>query len=154
MASAERPTGPRKRPWVSAWLPVLLFEALVLYVSSRPNLQLPSGVPYLDKAAHFGEYAALGGLLYRALRLSGGLTRESALSAILAVALLGAGDEIFQRQIPGRFSSAFDWLADFTGGLVGALVARGIERWWPALFRAGASEDRTPQEAVGLDAPR
>ncbi len=129
--------GPGGRPYLAAWIPVLLFEGLVLYLSSRPNLRLPSGVPYLDKMGHFGEYAALGGLLYRALRFSGGIRRESAVGAILAIALLGAGDEVFQRQIPGRFSSALDWMADFLGGVSGALLAQRMESGWPSLFRFG-----------------
>lgn len=124
----------KRRPWLAAWLPVLLFEAAVLYLSTRPNLRVPSGVPYLDKVAHFGEYAVLGWLLFRALRLSGGGRRESALSTILAIAFLGAGDEVFQRQIPGRFSSLRDWLADLAGGVVGAFLAGRFERRWPKLF--------------------
>jgi VanZ family protein len=115
---------PAGNRWLSAWLPVLLFESLVLYFSSRPHLSLPAGIPHLDKVAHFAEYALLGWLLRRALAMTLPGRRGATAMAIVLLALLGAGDELFQSTVPGRDSSAWDWLGDLLGGTTGALVAQ------------------------------
>jgi VanZ family protein len=114
------PSGDRRI--LAAWLPVLLLEALVLFLSSRPHLSLPSAIPHLDKAAHFTEYALLGCLLRRALAMTLPGGRGATIVAIFLVALLGAGDELFQSTVPGRESSPMDWLGDLLGGATGAVV--------------------------------
>ncbi len=122
--------------FLRAWLPVLLFEATVLFLSSRPGGGLPAlDIPHLDKVAHFGEYAALGWLLYRALRMSGGRRAEAAWGTIGMIALLGLGDETLQSRIPGRTSSVGDWLADVCGGSFGTFVGARWESRVPGLAR-------------------
>jgi VanZ family protein len=114
---------------------VLGLELLVLFVSSRPHLSLgTAGLPHLDKVAHFVEYAALGALLYRALRLSGGRRVEALLGTAALAALLALGDEIFQRRVPGRESSLLDWTADELGAIAGAWTVGRAERRWPGRF--------------------
>ena len=129
---AERPRSsdilPSERLWLSAWLPVILLEALVLFLSSRSHLPLPTTIPNLDKLAHFTEYAVLGWLLRRALAMTLPGGRGATGIAIVLVAFLGAGDELFQGTVPGRDSSPWDWLADLLGGTTGALVARLQDR--------------------------
>jgi VanZ family protein len=116
-----RPVG---RRFFSAWLPVLLLEAVVLFLSSRQGLALPATIPHLDKVAHFGEYALLGWLLRRALVITHPGWRGATALTIIVVAILGAGDELFQGTVPGRDSSPFDWMADLCGGTAGAVAAR------------------------------
>jgi VanZ family protein len=103
-------------------------EALVLFLSSRSHLPLPATIPYLDKAAHFTEYALLGWLLRRALAMTLPNARGATGVAIVLVALLGAGDELFQSTVPGRDSSSWDWLGDLLGGMTGAAVAQLQDR--------------------------
>lgn len=131
---------------LSAWVPVLLFEALVFYLSSRPNLQLPASIPYLDKGAHFLEYLGAGGLVYRALRLSGRPRPACLALALVLVAALGGIDELLQRGVPGRSCSLRDWIADLLGATTGVLLARGLEsrlpRWLWTLLPAGGASGR------------
>lgn len=136
MAERARPPRPPtgEHPWLAAWLPVLLLEALVLFLSSRPHLPLPTTVPYLDKAAHFIEYALLGWLLRRALSMTIPGGRGATGVAIALLALLGAGDEWFQGTVIGRDSNPLDWLADLLGGSTGAVISRLWDR-----HRAGSA---------------
>lgn len=130
---AER-RGARLVRAVSAWLPVIGLECLVLFLSTRPHLAVPGSIPHLDKAAHFAEYALLGGLLQRALSLSGvGRNRAWALVGLLAAGL-SAGDEWVQSHVPGRDSSPLDWLADCIGAGAGAWLMR---QWIPGRGRSG-----------------
>ena len=130
--------------WASAWLPVLVLELVILFLSSRPGLSVPLPGPHLDKLAHFMEYAALGALLFRAFRLSGGQPRDAVLATWGLIAVLALGDEGLQGRVPGRDSSLADWLADICGGGAGiwvsALVGRRFGRHWA--WRPGA-ETRT-----------
>jgi VanZ family protein len=136
------PTGHR---WLSAWLPVVLLEALVLFLSSRSHLPMPATIPHLDKVAHFTEYGLLGWLLRRALAMTLPGGRGATGIAIVLLALLGAGDELFQGTVPGRDSSPWDWLGDLLGGTTGAIAA-----WLRARRRAGAaSEGNTAERANG-----
>jgi VanZ family protein len=106
----------------------LLLEALVLFLSSRSHLPLPATIPYLDKVAHVTEYAVLGWLLRRALAMTLPGGRGATGIAIVLLAFLGAGDELFQGTVLGRDSSPWDWLGDLFGGTIGAVVARLRER--------------------------
>lgn len=140
--------------WVSAWLPVLLLELVILFLSSRPRLTGALPLPYLDKGAHFLEYAALGALLFRALRLSGGRPLQSALATWGLIAMLGLADEGLQSRIPGRHSSIEDWLADVCGGGAGiwlsALVGRRFGRWE---WKSSESEPRPLESENGPSGP-
>lgn len=131
---------------LSAWIPVLLVELLVLYLSSRPNLHLTSVVPHLDKPAHFVEYAVVGGVLYRALRMTGA-GRSFALGwTALLVAGLGGLDEWFQAHVPGRDSGVGDWSADLLGGLAGAWAARWLEGRLPErIWDLGMGRRKAPR---------
>ncbi|MEZ4650564.1 MAG: VanZ family protein [Candidatus Eisenbacteria bacterium] len=117
-----------------AWLPFLLLEATVIFFSSRPGSSIHLPFARVDKVLHFGEYAALGFLLYRALRMSGGGRREAVVSTLALIALLGLGDEAFQSRIPGRDSSIYDWFADLLGGSAGVAFGARLESLLPWLF--------------------
>ena len=116
-----------RRAWLTAWLPVLAWAAVIFAFSSVPSLGTDLGTwdLILRKAAHLAEYALLGALLARATR-----------SPFLAVALAGlyaVSDEVHQTFVDGRVGAPLDVAIDTLGALVGVLV-------WTRL--AGRRRDR------------
>jgi VanZ family protein len=109
---------------------VLIYVAIIFFVSSRPSLHVPIGFQFGDKLAHIAEYMVLGLLLARAVRAS--MRLDWPLTAALLTMLVGMGvglaDELFQSLIPGRESSAFDFVADTVGLLMAQLVYLAIAR--------------------------
>lgn len=103
------------------------YLALMLYLTTRPNLHPPLRFEYSDKVAHFGEYAALGFLsrMVAGDLLTGARKRPALVGALVfGFGLLIAGlDETIQRSVPGRLSSWSDFGADVIGILVGLAVA-------------------------------
>ena len=117
--------------WLMAWywLPVLLYAALIFYLSSlpHPEEQLPDLLlkKVSDKLLHFVEYGVLGVCGYRAFRWAAGpkAARHAILLAIVASSIYGMTDEIHQAFVPFRESSWLDWVADTIGGAIGAVGA-------------------------------
>lgn len=130
-----------------AWIPALLYMALIFAVSSvrLPGLQLPRG---WDKGIHFVEYAVLGLLVrFAVARTAPGWRAPAAgLLAWAMAAAYGATDELHQAFVPGRVASVYDWLADTLGaGLAVALtlaLAKGGRRGpdHPAVPRKDAAD--------------
>jgi VanZ family protein len=101
---------------LTVWLPVFIWAAVIFTLSSIPSLSTGLGTwdTILRKAAHLAEYAALGGLLYRALG------REPfALAVGIAYA---ATDELHQYFVRGRHASPVDVAIDAVGVGVGMLL--------------------------------
>jgi VanZ family protein len=106
------------------WLPPVVLMAVIFVLSAQPNLN--SGLGVIDtigrKTIHFGEYALLTLLWWRAL-----VTRTShqgalALAVLLSVAY-AATDEFHQHFVTGRHGSPIDWAIDSAGaGLAGLYV--------------------------------
>lgn len=118
---------PRRSPlqlFLWFWLPVLLYVSVIFGLSAQPNLQPPLHFDKADKFFHMLEYGGLGFLMARALRASARMRNALMVSLIvLSVgAVIATSDEAFQRLIPGRDSSLFDGLADFTGLLFAQLI--------------------------------
>lgn len=110
------------------WAPVALYVALILTVSSIPRLRTP-GFEGSDKVAHFCEYGLLGLLSRRAVK------RPGILGWVLALAIgsaIGACDELYQRWVPGRVSSVFDWTADTLGAASGSAAWSVLFATWTA----------------------
>lgn len=93
-----------------AWLPAAAWAATLYWLSSQPTVPAPE-IPNFDKAAHFGAYALLGGLLAFAADRS----RLPILAAVMIGVLYGASDEIHQMYVPGRSPDVLDWAADAAG---------------------------------------
>ncbi len=114
------------RSTLQAWVPVLVWAAVIFAVSSIPSLS--SGLGGWDlllrKLAHLTEYAILGALLVRA-------TRRPWLALGLA-ALYAASDELHQHFVEGRHAAPLDVAIDTVGALAGIVV-------WRALLRRRAS---------------
>lgn len=102
---------------VLPWLPAAAWAATIFWLSSRPTLPAPD-VANLDKAAHFGAYAVLGGLLAFAAHRS----RLPVGFAIVLGVLYGASDEVHQMFVPGRSPDVLDWAADAAGVVAACLL--------------------------------
>ncbi|MDB4971033.1 MAG: uncharacterized protein JWN44_6722 [Myxococcales bacterium] len=103
------------------WLPVVLYAALIFYLSSTPGDAVPQWGADHDKLAHAAEYGVLGFLLARAF----GARRWWL--AIVAGALYGVTDEFHQTFVPNRYGNDLgDMTADALGVTLGALVWRFV----------------------------
>jgi VanZ family protein len=113
-----------KRGWVRfIWyhLPLIIYSAMIIVVSSIPNLRTPElQVIAFDKMAHLFEYALLAYLAFRSFSnlMAVAQVRRAFLLAAVFVSGLAIFDEWFQSMIPGRFSSGWDVLADLIGALL------------------------------------
>jgi VanZ family protein len=112
------------------WLPALAYVALIFTLSSIPGLRSPLRFPNSDKLMHVCEYGILGLVLVRALRTIpgvGGVMAASVLALVIG-STVGAADEIFQRGVPGRESTPYDWAADTLGLAIGQIGYVGFRR--------------------------
>jgi VanZ family protein len=110
---------------------LVLYLCVILFVSTRPELRPPGGLPFADKVAHFVEYGILGWLLSGFLD-PGGVGDGRLLAKVLVGTLLvGTLDEAIQSTVPGREASLWDLGADVTGGFVaGWIWIRQVARRW------------------------
>ena len=114
------------------WVPVLLVAGTIAVLSHMSSPPRPPAAP--DWLLHATEFAALGGLLTRAL--AGGLRRPTARAAILALLgtlAWGVLDEAHQSLVPGRSAAAGDLAADAAGAALGvaAVAVLGTPRRAP-----------------------
>ena len=106
--------------------------AAIFVASSLPTLP-PVVRDTSDLLLHFGAYAGLALVVLRGVA-SGRwdrLTPGSWWRAWLITVAYGVTDEFHQWFVPGRYASAFDWIADALGAataLGAAAIARRI--WW------------------------
>lgn len=105
------------------WLPVAVMAGVIFLLSAQPDLKspLPSLYDFIArKIGHFVEYAILGLLSARALRLGHRLSlKQAALGALFAVIIYAASDEFHQGFVHGRHPAALDVIIDTLGGLTG-----------------------------------
>jgi VanZ family protein len=102
-------------------LPVILYAALVIYISSIPNLNRPDiEILKYDKIIHFIEYAIFAILVFRSFShiFSRQRLRLVVYSSLLFLVVFAFIDEFFQSHIPGRDSDIFDVLFDVLGGFL------------------------------------
>lgn len=106
------------------WWPPVAWLGAILTATSLPNSVIPDvGFRFADKGLHFTMYGGLGLLLARAMHNPPRTTRLRVVAAaFLFVVALGALDEWHQTYIRGRSPEMADWVADSSGGLVGALI--------------------------------
>ena len=112
------------RVFLRYWLPVFAYMTLIFALSSIENLAPPPGLPHGDKLAHLGEYTVLGVLLgraFRGTRVFPSLAASSMLAVITGFSTAFA-DELFQIHVPGRVSSAADFLVDSLGIVLGQVL--------------------------------
>lgn len=106
-----------------AWIPAILYMALIWAVSSMSAPEFPvRAFPFRDKGAHAVLYSGLAFLVAHAcLRSFEGRPRiRIALVACFVTIMWGFLDEVHQAFVPGRSADVIDLLADGVGALVGA----------------------------------
>jgi VanZ family protein len=119
---------PLRRP--DLWLPPLVLMAAIFYFSAQPSLEIGLGPLELvgRKLVHFGEYALLCLLWWRALKPGLGSSR-AALVALLLSSAYAATDELHQTFVEGRHGTPVDWMIDTAGAALTALLLRsGLRR--------------------------
>jgi VanZ family protein len=102
---------------------------VIFALSAQPSLD--SGLGVIDqigrKLIHFGEYALLCFLWWRALA-SVTSARRAALLAFVLASGYAVTDEIHQTFVEGRHGTPVDWLIDSAGAAVVALTLGTRER--------------------------
>ena len=104
------------------WAPVVLWAAVIFALSSVPDLGTGLGTwdLVLRKLAHAAEFALLGALLLRAVRVE-----RTALALGIAYAV---SDELHQHFVAGRVGSPVDVLIDAVGVAIGVALYRRLGR--------------------------
>jgi VanZ family protein len=120
----------RMRPLrLDLWLPPLVLMGVIFALSAQPSLD--SGLGAIDqigrKLIHFGEYALLCFLWWRALA-SVTSPRRAALLAFVLASGYAVTDEIHQIFVEGRHGTPVDWLIDSAGAAVVAVRLGTRER--------------------------
>jgi VanZ family protein len=109
-------------------LPIIVYSAVILGVSSIPDLKSPEVNLFpSDKVIHFLEYAVFALLTLRStLRWHRALSwRPAILTALVILAVFAAVDEVVQGFVPGRHTDLLDFGADLTGGF----LVLGLSYW-------------------------
>lgn len=110
--------------WI--WVPPVALMAVIFALSAMPTDNDDQGLLYIlsRKVAHFGEYALLLALWWRALATK--ISERRALILALAITVLyAATDELHQTFVSGRTGRPLDVGIDTAGALTAAaLIAR------------------------------
>ena len=111
------------------WLPPVVLMGVIFALSAQPSLDSGLGVVDLvgRKLIHFGEYALLCFLWWRAFS-SITTPRRAALLAFLIASAYAATDELHQTFVEGRHGNPVDWLIDTAGAALVALKLGARER--------------------------
>jgi VanZ family protein len=132
---------PRLARLLWLWLPVLVWMALILSLSSRSDLPMRTNPQTGEtirstfaaaKLAHVVEYSVLSLLLLRALIGAGGGLRLSLVPAIVVTVLVcgvfGGLDELRQSFVPTREPRLTDIALDTASALIAALLFAAWQR--------------------------
>jgi VanZ family protein len=114
------------------WLPLIAYCVVIYIQSSYPSPESLPSFEFSDKLFHFGAYAVLGILFYRAyltLPIKHNFQLIVLLSMISA-SLYGVSDEIHQSFVSYRDGSFSDVIADALGAVSGVYL---YHRWMAAI---------------------
>lgn len=111
------------------WILVILYAALIFYLSSGP---LTVDLPGNDKLHHMIEYGIFSFLLCNALSSSFKKERawKIAFLAIVLTLLYGISDEFHQLFVPERSADLYDVVADTSGAIIVQGLIRIKERFF------------------------
>lgn len=104
------------------WAPVVVWMAVIFAFSSTSSLPTaPSTLvdALIKKGAHFGEFAVLAILVFRAIDAERSSVRQRAFLALGVSLAYAVIDELHQSLVPGRNPSPFDLLIDSAGAIAG-----------------------------------
>jgi VanZ family protein len=99
---------------IPAFLPLVLWSAVVVFVGGLEDVQVPDLPRHTDKLAHFLMYGVGGGLAAFAGHVRG---RGAGWAGLLFVLLVGAVDELRQTTLATRQGDPLDWVADAAGAI-------------------------------------
>jgi VanZ family protein len=136
---------PKVKSFTYYWLPLIAYCVFIYIQSSYPSPERLPSFQFSDKLLHFGAYAVMGVLFYRAyqtLPVKNNFQLVVLLSMI-STSIYGVSDEIHQSFVPYRDGSFLDVIADILGAVCGVYV---YHRWMMA-FRA---EVRVLNAEVGM----
>jgi VanZ family protein len=104
-------------------LPALLIMLASIYLSSLPHIPALSGIRISDKLIHLVCFAGLAGswTFWFSLNSWKKHSVRNILICVIGVALYGILDEWHQSFTPHREVSAYDWLADVGGAILGSI---------------------------------
>lgn len=105
------------------WQAALVCYWLALFVGTHlpPSVSMPSP-SQSDKLTHLAAYAGLAALVAITWQLAGGhLTFRHLIWLWIAIVLFAAFDEWTQTHV-GRDASAWDWMADASGAMLGLML--------------------------------
>jgi VanZ family protein len=119
---------PKVKNFTYCWLPLIAYCIFIFIQSSYPSLQSLPSFEFSDKLMHFGAYAVLGVLFYRAYHT---LPFENRLQwimllSMISASLYGVSDEIHQSFVSSRDGSYTDVMADVLGAVCGVYL---YHRW-------------------------
>ena len=106
---------------VIRWLPLLLWMAVIFYMSGRTKAEVPSFGTWdllVKKGSHFLAYGFFALLAWWAVRD----WKRPFFSAFIITLLYAASDEFHQTLVPTRHGQPTDVLIDILGGLTMLLI--------------------------------
>lgn len=105
------------------FLPVIVWAAVIFYLSIDAGIQMPASIVSGDKLGHLLAYGLLNWLVLRALVIKKRFSRRAAFAAILFVTAYGIALEFVQLVFyPNRYFEYWDMVANFTGALLSYLA--------------------------------
>lgn len=119
-----------RQPRKGAWIPPLLWMALIWFLSARPAPELGDASllrSFVYNLAHGPEFAILAVLVLPLLPRSGDWVRLGHWQVVVVLIIAGGYgivDELHQASVPGRVSSLGDVLTDL-GAVASTLVVAG-----------------------------
>jgi len=112
-----------------AFLPALMWAAVILFLSTGKSIQAPSLTNLLepDKLAHAAAYFVLAALLSWGFWRVSGLRNKLVWASAIISTLYGIGMEIIQYSFfPNRYFEVYDIIANIIGALICILVSKFI----------------------------
>lgn len=107
------------------YLPLGIYWLILFILTSLPSTSFADALRFSDKIKHFIAYLILSFLLSLALHFQekwDKLKLKYAAFAVIISSVYGMLDEVHQIFIPNRSAELLDWLADFSGSLLGAII--------------------------------
>lgn len=109
-------------------IPLVIYWIILFLLTSLPSSSAIT-MNVSDKIEHFGAYGLLSVFLYLNLFFQNRfelLKKFPAIFTIIFASLYGLLDELHQLLVPGRSCEFLDWLADFSGALIGVLIIKWL----------------------------
>ena len=117
----------RRRPWIQAWLPVLMWMGWIFLLSAQANLpHVAAG--WVDLVVSCGAHIFLFGVLAILWMRALGDRPHARTIAFFLTAFYALSDEFHQAFVPGRDASLLDLSCDLVGAGLGLWVYARFKR--------------------------